>query len=447
VHLSGALGESIQELGLLPVEIRHARTAELSDRVLLRSLEQKLQQLGEGEWLVTVALPTGKRLSVVVKTDSVGRIDAGDLASKLVNSASELLKAMLPTVAQIGKEVGGSSIAGPLAVVQNINWKGIVGNVMGLAVEKAMGALGGIGLDTFQGLPQTASPPTSYGPAHPLHHPDARLCFFHGSVLDGTVKEIPQDKVSIQRFGDTTRVSDPGGELLIVQLLRPSAPASNFLLPRGSAVSLSPAQPDGAKAVSVSVTFGDSLTDHAVSFRAGDNLQELQTIAGGLTTHDVQSLREKPEGAAVCLLYLILRTRDVETVELALRSLPGDAGNAPDVAVIKAELAARRGQHRDALHGYLGATVIGLPWFGQGVSYLANRLRLYEKMMDRQSLEFSNDDREKTTSVLQQIESFSASCDYSAPVTTYSGPHPARPGSASLTRTEFLATKGFPISP
>ena len=119
----------------------------------------------------------------------------------------------------------------------------------------------------------------------------------------------------------------------------------------------------------------------------------------------------------------------------------------PDVAVIKAELAARRRQHQDALHGYLGATEMGLPWFGQGVSYLANRLRRYEKIMDRRGLEFSNLDPEKITSALRQIESFSASCDYSATVTTYSGPHPARPGLASLTRTDFLATKGFPISP
>jgi hypothetical protein len=448
VDLSAALGESLRELELLPVEIRHAKTGELLDRVLIRSLEQKLRELGGGEWLVTVALPSGKKLSMTVKTDSAGRIDTDDLARRLANSAGEMLKAVIPTIAHIGREVGDPSVGAPLSALQNIDWKNITKNLAGLAVDKVVNTINT--MSTFGGvprrLPRIPSRPAGY-PTHGLHRPDARLCFFRGSVLNGEVWEIPEDHLRIERFGDATRVSDPDGQLLIVQVLRPDAPASNFLLPRGSAINLARTRSGAAKVVDIAVTFGDPLTDNAVSLRAGANLPELQTIAGSLTAEDVQGLQKKPEGAAVCLLYLILRTRDADIVEGALQSLPGDAREAPDVAVVRAELAARHGDHKAALATLLEAANKGLPWFGQGVSYMANRLRLYERMEDSGASAFADHDPKEISLALQRVEAFSTSCDYSAPVTTYSGPHPTTPGTESLTRAEFLATKGFPISP
>jgi hypothetical protein len=62
----------------------------------------KLGKLGQGEWLVTVALPSGRRLSHAVRTDAEGHIDTADLTAKLMSSAGEILAAMLPAIVQIG---------------------------------------------------------------------------------------------------------------------------------------------------------------------------------------------------------------------------------------------------------------------------------------------------------------------------------------------------------
>jgi hypothetical protein len=425
----------VESMALLPLEIRDPQTGDLVERTVIRSLQQKLSDLGQGEWLVSIALPSGRHLSQTISTDAAGRIDTADLTGKLVGLAGEKLAGMVPAIARIGRDVHEGLPGLARVVFKDIDWKRIVGNVAGLAVEKSIGPL--------LGSSETISPPSSFGPAHSLRHPDARLRFFRGSVLKGELAEITREQVKVEKVEDSVHISDFAGKLLIVQLLRPDLPTSNLLLPPGSVLRLSRQTRVDSAAVVIAIQFGDALVDQAVSLRAGASLSDLVTVAGNLTTDDVRAFGAKPTGAAVCLLYLILRAR-VEMVELAIQSLSTEAVKTPDAAVVKAELAARLGHHEKALTGFLEAAELGLPLFGQGVTYLSDRLNLYKKMFGSQQQNLAAAATVET--VLNKLDPFSANCDYSAPVTTYSGPHPAKPGSTPLGRAEFVRMKGFAIS-
>jgi len=446
MDLAATLGKSLNQLALLPLEIRNSKSGDIAGRTIVRSLTKELETLGQGEWVLTLTLPTGKHLSTIVTTDPEGRIDTADLVAKLASSAAEMVSTSLPAVARIGRNVSKHpwiAKAG-LPRFQEIDWKGLAGNLAGRAVNMAIGH----GDDV-----ETAVPPSSYGSKRSLRHPDAQLHFFRGSVLTGDVTEVAAGDIKVERANGSVQISDPEQKLLIIQLLRPDLPPNNLLLPPAAALRLS-LRRQGDSDVVVAVTFGDPLADQAVGFRARANVSDLATVADHLTAEDVGAFAEKPVGAAVCLLYLILNEKDPETVELALRSLPEQAIGSPDAMVVKAELAARFGQTQAALRGFLDAAGRGLPWFGRGISYLVDRLGLYEKMLWAQrtnssasgSPSSSDDDGRAIEQALDALRPFARNANYSAPVTTYNGVHPVRPGSASITRSEFLSAKGFPIS-
>lgn len=435
---SGPPGNPLEKFGLLPAEIRNAATGSLLERTVVRALAPKLAHLGQSESLITITLPTGNELTFRYASQ---KFDIAEVLSKLEDAAGDIVATAMPRVAQVGRQVRQGVLEAAVGAFQDFNWSGLPRNVSSY-VSTSIGPL----LRTTAGA---IEPQPSYIPKHSFRHPEAQLRFFRGSVLDGNVTEVAPAEIKNKDVGDSKWVWDPADQLLIVQLLCPNQPTRNLLLPPGATLQLS-----RGSEVGIAIAFGDRLTDQAVQLRARTFLAELTAIGKSLTTEELRSLGSKPTGAAVCLLYLVLRTRDADTVNMTLDALSEhEAGRSPDAAVIRAELAARSGDYRAALGNIREAIARGLPYFGQGVGTIADRLQLLEKIT--RPLEdahpatadsWSEHDRSAIKAALDRIEPFSANCDYSAPVTTYSGPHPAKPGTAPLTRAEFLGTTGFPIS-
>jgi hypothetical protein len=441
-------------LGLLPVEIRDPKTLNVVDRTVVRSLQHKLSELEQGQWLIAATLPSGKRLTETLnigpggKIEAVGpggKIEAADLEAKLAEEMAQLLATSAPNIAHIRSKVYDGRLRAVGGALQNINWTGLAGNVGSYLAAKTIAPFLS---DTSQG----AAPLPSYVPDHSFRHPDAQLRFFRGSVLSGDVAEIGAKDITIVDVDGAKHVSPPPDQFVIIQLLRPDESTANLLLPPGATLKLSRQTRAGLTSVRVAVSFGDPLADGAVQLRSRTNLSELVTIGESLTLDEIRDLGTKPISAAICLLYLLLRTRESDIVKLALDGLPDAAAKSPDAEAMRGELAARAGDHKTALHALLRAAELGLPYFGQGVTNLADRLNIYAKMLsaprrsDSDTAWWTDNDRTAVSAALNRLEPFSAACDYSAPVTTYSGEEPIKPSFARLSRAEFLGTTGFPIS-
>jgi hypothetical protein len=392
-------------------------------------LQETLRRRGPGQWVVTVILPTGTRLTQRLSTDVQGNIDVTQLLSDLADTAGKVVSTALPQFAQVGRRVRDGLLRSAIGVVQDIDWSAVGSYLLANSVGRIR-----------QPETSTTTPLPSYIPQNSLRHPDAQLRFFRGSVLAGDVTEIRPDQVKIDDDGAAKCVSGRENELLIVQLLRPEIPTSNLLLPPGATLRLS-RRGRGTTAVGVAVSFNDSLADQAVQLRARTGFSELTTVGTSLTDDEIRSLGARPTGAAICLMYLVLRTRDAASVNSALDGLLEAAANSPDATVIRAELEARAGDYKATLRDLLETIERGTPYIGQGVTFLADRLSLCAKFT-----EWSDAERQAILAALHQIEPFSANCDYAAPVTTYNGLHPAKPGSTRLSRAEFLGTTGFPIT-
>jgi len=440
------LPASLEPFGLTPIEIRDVATESVVDRTVMRSLDEKFHELGRGDWLVTAVLPTGKRVTQRIKSDAGDTLDFKGLFDKVSASISEAIVAALPRVTQISRPQPENWFRTATSALENVDWGGIPGTVSNYVLDKSIGRSG---LRGFAVRP----PITGYMPEYPIRRPDAQLRFFRGSVLGADVKEISVSEIKAEDANDAKCVWDPTNQLLIVQLLQPDLPGRNLLLPPGATLQLLRHRKADTPAVSVAVSFNDRLTDQAVRLRARSALPELAAIARNLTDDEVRGLGAKPTGAAVCLLYLLLREREPETVELAVKGLPPAAAGSADITVIQAELAARAGDHRTAVDRLLETMQRGMPYFGQGLTNLTDRLHLYETITRPRRLDdpvsdiaWSTEDHTAVKAALRKVTPFSANCDFSAPVTTYSGLHPAKPSAARLARAEFLSTTGFPIS-
>lgn len=432
------LSDSLSKFTLLPVEIRNPKNGSLAGRTVIRSLDSELAALGEGQWDVIIALPSGRHFGTTVNVNSSGEADTGDIANRLEASADKVAAASAPSVARIGNNIAGQSWLTRLpGNVKSIDWKGLAGNVAVLAVN-ATGFR--YALETAPAI----GPRLRYGSTRSLRHPTAKLTFFRGPVFSGGLSEIAVTDLKIEMSEGAMTISDPGQKPLVITLLRPDLPPTNVILPPATTLHLSLQKHDSSEAVVVAVGFNDAFTDQAVSFRARNSLYELTTMAENLTLEEIGNLGAKPAGAAVCLSYLILNTRNSETVRFAIDGLSEEAKNSPDAALIIAEASARDGNPLSAMPQFLDASRRGLPWFGAGLGLLVDRLALYQKMMSVQkaSPEFAGE----LKTAIDKLAPFAANTDYSAPVTTYTGSNPIKPGSASTARAEFLSAPGFPIS-
>jgi hypothetical protein len=440
--------KSLAEFGLLPVEIHYAETEQLAERTVVRALQDVLDQRGAGAWVITVILPTGRSVTIRCRTEAGERFDLDMLLGKIKATNAKSAAGVLPRIEKVGppERKGFRGIA--QHVLHDFDWGSLPVNVGGLMLAKSIGRTRLAGFDF-------AHPTTGYVPEFSLRRPEAQLLFFRGSVLAGQVKELNTSDIKIQDVADGKIIKDPTEQLLIVQLLRPDSSPRNILLPPGATMKLSRLQYPDSAAVSVAISFGDNLADQAVQLRAGTFLSELTAVGTSLTVEEIRDLGRRPAGAAICLLYLLLRTRDPETVRMAVRSVTeGGGANSSDVAVIEAELAARAGDYAAALRGFLEATERGLPYFGQGVTTIADRLELFERMTRPINTDFrspaaaswTDADQRAIHAALRKIEPFSANCDYSAPVTTYRGIEPTKPGPTRLSREQFLGITSFPIA-
>jgi hypothetical protein len=440
------LPASLEPFGLTPIEIRDVATESVVDRTVMRSLDEKFHELGSGDWLVTALLPTGKRVTQRIKSDASDTLDFNTLFDKISASIGESIVAALPSVTQISSPPAESWLDTAKSTARSIDWGGLPRTFGSFVLDKSIGRPK---IMSFAVRP----PITGYMPEYPIWRPDAQLRFFRGSVLGAEVKEISAGEIKAEDVDDAKCVSDPTNQLLIVQLLQPDLPGRNMLLPPGATLRLLRHLKADTPAVNVAVSFGDPLTDQAVRLRARSSLSELAAIARSLTDQEVYGFGAKPIGAAICLLYLLLRERTPETVELALKGLPPAAAGSADVTVIQAELAARAGDHRTAVDRLFETMRRGMPYFGQGLTNLTDRLHLYETLTRKRGpddppadITWSAEEHDAVKDALRKVTPFSANCDFSAPVTTYSGLHPAEPGAAPLSRDKFLGTTGFPIS-
>src|SRR3954447_14235603 len=85
----------IQALGewalMLPVEIRRVPGGSLVRHTVLRAVRGKLGQLGNGEWLLTVLLPSGASLSQSMKSEADADSEWTAFLSELAGAATKTI--------------------------------------------------------------------------------------------------------------------------------------------------------------------------------------------------------------------------------------------------------------------------------------------------------------------------------------------------------------------
>jgi hypothetical protein len=414
---------------MLPIEIRDRYDGALVGRTVLRTLQDKLAQVGPGEWLITFLLPSGNTLNRAAKTDTEGRLDWAppitDL-QEIMDIADFEVTPALTTIYFAQKERSGSDIL-------NRIWSGVE------EIKEHLFSWQKIASNEYSKL----------GSFRNSRSARLRFRFYHCPLLsDDDFRKIRPLDVLINKREKSTEISDAHDRALLVQVFRFTTPPLNLALPPGSTLVLcSEADDQMPPCLRLSIRFNDDLADLINELTTRGRLAELEILAREFGEAELRELKTKPVGAALSLLHFLLRTRETEFVEAALSSLSDVATLTPDVYAMKAELLARSGQHEAALAGFLQAANAGLPIFANSLTYIIDRLHLYEKVAHvtarkgRQAGGILPRNKE-IGHALERVVPFGAHCIWSAPVIlAYPGVHPSKPGVAAFSIIETVQLK------
>lgn len=159
----------------------------------------------------------------------------------------------------------------------------------------------------------------------------------------------------------------------------------------GIAVML-PLAPGGAALVEIRqgpyphIVFQDAEMERMLFFRSRFQLDEASEIGASLIRSVAQRKQiDRPVSLATAL-YFMLRTGLLPLAEIVkpAQRLVDEHPWLPDAHVIGGEVAARQAFHRDALKHFLNLGGMGPPFGTAGVTYLNDRLGLYERYVERE---------------------------------------------------------------
>jgi hypothetical protein len=220
--------------------------------------------------------------------------------------------------------------------------------------------------------------------------------------------------------------------LTLVQLLEPSKPPVNIVLPRASSLAgqiLFTASDDGR--IAVDVHLESAQVNALLSYYSRGLLQYAAALATSSALRDdlLAPDREPDVVGAIIVGYILLRVADLESLHEWIERLKDRFQSLPDGLAIMAEYQARLGEHIEAQRIIHKLATVGLPFMRDGLSYVVNRLRQYTHSIPVPSEQEST---EWAQSLLDQLQSFASFMDFHKPILTFTGLDPSRPSADAL---------------
>lgn len=402
-------------LRTLPLEVRQPDDT-LVERTTVARLPSIVKSLSAGDYLFSVTLPVGTRISQQVRVDAHGSVDV----AKVV----EDLKA-LPSVGSFLK----SRLTGAFRDTVSTGFDGFLG-----ALKSQSTSIGTV-LNRFG---------TSMGGAD--RSLDDHLVKVRAFEVTGTAwSEVKPDAFSITARGSGQRIRAGSGVRLGMQVLRAGHAALNVVLPPGSDLVLSaPVDADQSAAAETTIDFGVGLINELLALRTEGRFDEVATVSQELDLSEIEGFEAEHVGAATLAMYIILRTGDKRSaLELAKRFK--EKGSSVDAHVVLAEIAALNGRHREALIELRAAGKAGLPDFSYGLNYMTNRLRFYIQCaasgkLDTLRLEPS--DLDGFDRLFERAQGVALFTDFSEPTLTFTGLDAADPDDENLPKRVVEALSG-----
>lgn len=382
----------------LPVEIRRLDYA-LINRTVLADLGPVLKSLSPSDYSVSIILPTGTKIGQEVTIRSDGAIDLLDIARRLATS---------PSVEAFVRQSLSSGIADRVQT-----WTERMRDV----VEEKAPLFGRV----VDRLSSATVGPTSN---RPFEH-RVKIRFFEAKG-DGW-RPGDKDRLRVRHVGGVARIaSQSATRPVVVQVLRPGHAALNIMLPPGATLRLTaPHDADRSAAANAEVDFGVGLVNDIMKLRLEGRLDELAAVMRSLRTAEINEFAEERQGAALVAVYALLRTADRELAVRAVHEMHARLPNSADMQVMRAEMAALRGDHQAALEGFLSVRAVGLPAFSYGLNYLVNRLRFYVQcgIKGEQVGSFGIKGTELTAArdALRFAQLYAVFTDFEQPTTTFTG--------------------------
>lgn len=260
-----------------------------------------------------------------------------------------------------------------------------------------------------------------------------RLRVFEGNVLSGELARA--DHLLVPPMPDPAvvqiRVSGRNRPLL-AQFLRQGARPLNVALPAWAEATCTVVLKRGAAGIAdPEVQLAHHVADLLLRYQERSLFEQAVTATQSPAMNAEGLLRDK-EGepiAAAVGAYALLRLGSLERLHGWTENLMNWFAWLPDGVVIRGEHLARLGDHDAALEVFLRLPPRGLPLFSEGLSYVINRLRLYDSIGGE---EFDADKLAAGRRLLAGLQRFVPYVDFGSPILTYTGLDPAKPDDAPL---------------
>jgi hypothetical protein len=415
----------------LPIEVR-TPDFELLKRATLGNALRAVSGLKEGKYVLSVSLPTGVKVGHEVSIGPDGGVNVEHLCSEL---------AKLPT---IGPFIAGH-ISTILDALQHDESEGRTAQELKSSPEWPVSEVlasiksfhpGTIELKAASSTAGTA--PTwvsshnvgaiagTMDPASSKKSDARKQPLAAARILDGTGLKPGRGAARPIRIVDGTisvrrEVDGPPSTL---QVLVADLPALNFVVPRGATLSGN-INADGSVVVRMST--GVSVVDDILARRADGQVDEVFAVLHALGTPEVVRFAPTSPAASLAIGYGLLRSATMTEVAQTAGELSRLLPREPDAMVIAAEVAARLGNHKDALDGFLESLPIGLPSFSVGINYVVDRLRFYTRTTTKKTRvsKIDPDHNEKidpaSAKRIQRIQEFAIYMDFNIALVSYSG--------------------------
>jgi hypothetical protein len=368
---------------VLPVEVRKSNLALVATALTSDSVD-----VTPGTYHVTATMPTGKEFynQVAVENEAVYTIELYPDAEDASPHESEEVQHYI--------------------VEQKAGWDS--------------GALESLGVPDYWGL----------------------LRVFQGNLLQG--------QAVLQPFASAVERQTPlaqgtgrlwvfGEKASLVQLLQPNTPPLNVVLPmtpRGRCTLLLSLQAGGV--LTADVQLENTMADTLLRYYSHGMIAQVGSLVGInspalISENLLQGKFDDPIGAVVGA-YVLLRLGQIERLHSWTEHLFNSFAWLPDAAAIRMEHLARVGQHTDAWEILQQISERGLPFFGDGLSLVVNRLREYAALSkdDRPEARAMSLPGEKVEALQKLIRPFAAFADLMKPAVTFTGLDPNRPNDEPL---------------
>lgn len=257
-----------------------------------------------------------------------------------------------------------------------------------------------------------------------------RLRLYSGNVLRGESESRGTSHWQAKSDKGTVHILINGStKPQFVQLLQPGLPSVNMALPvsdMNECTLVITRLPDGS--VSLDALLRNPSADMLLRYvQKGFQQQAVATSDAVGAEEALRGKRRDPIAAAVGA-YALLRFGELGRLHDWTENLRNWFKWLPDGSAVRGEHLARQGQHEKALDAFLELPERGLPIFSDGLSYAVTRLRLYVTAKSK----FESSKVKSAHSLLEQLQKFTAFCDYQEPLTTFSGRLPKDPSNESV---------------